>query len=156
KPIRPDLRTIRGRIADCQTRGSLMHPMPQRSALSRLTLIAGTVLVLVVVGWMVLRFWPWDPDVEDAERLAELLRVQVTVPGSSGEPGDWPQWFGPNRDGISEETGLLTEWPSEQTLLQRQQWEQKTGPGFSSMAVAGGRVYTMFQDGDREVVACWD
>ncbi|HND51491.1 MAG TPA: hypothetical protein PLV92_03810, partial [Pirellulaceae bacterium] len=25
--------------------------------------------------------------------------------------GDWPQWRGPNRDGISLETGLLKEWP---------------------------------------------
>ena len=26
-------------------------------------------------------------------------------------PGDWPQWRGQNRDGISKETGLLKEWP---------------------------------------------
>jgi len=25
--------------------------------------------------------------------------------------GDWPQWRGPNRDGISKETGLLKQWP---------------------------------------------
>ena len=24
----------------------------------------------------------------------------------------WPQWRGPNRDGISKETGLLKEWPA--------------------------------------------
>ena len=28
-------------------------------------------------------------------------------------PGDWPQWRGPNRDGISLDQGLLKEWPAE-------------------------------------------
>ena len=28
-------------------------------------------------------------------------------------PGDWPQWRGPNRDGISKETGLLKQWPQQ-------------------------------------------
>jgi outer membrane protein assembly factor BamB len=26
---------------------------------------------------------------------------------------DWPQWRGPRRTGISQETGLLKEWPKE-------------------------------------------
>ena len=29
------------------------------------------------------------------------------------KPGDWPQWRGPNRDGISLDKGLLKEWPAE-------------------------------------------
>ena len=29
------------------------------------------------------------------------------------KPGEWPTWRGPNRDGISPETGLLTEWPAD-------------------------------------------
>jgi hypothetical protein len=30
--------------------------------------------------------------------------------------GDWPQFRGPQRNGISQETGLLPEWPKPNTL----------------------------------------
>lgn len=67
-------------------------------------------------------------------------------PESDGAPGSqWPQWRGPNRDGISNDTGLLSAWPKGgPTLL----WKiGGLGRGFSSLAVAGNRIYTM---GDRE------
>ena len=35
-----------------------------------------------------------------------IVLFAVTAMGA-----DWPQWRGPNRDGISKETGLLKEWP---------------------------------------------
>jgi outer membrane protein assembly factor BamB len=58
---------------------------------------------------------------------------------------DWPQWRGPHRDGLSRETGLLQTWgPSGPPLA----WKAAgLGVGFSSVAVAGGRIYTM---GDRD------
>jgi outer membrane protein assembly factor BamB len=53
---------------------------------------------------------------------------------------DWPQWRGPNRDGISTETGLLKEWPSDGPPLA---WRTKgLGRGMSSVAIADGRVFT--------------
>src|SRR4051812_40208398 len=55
--------------------------------------------------------------------------------------GDWPQWRGPNRDAVSTETGLLAEWPDKGPPLL---WEAKgLGGGFSSVAVAGGKVFTI-------------
>ena len=53
----------------------------------------------------------------------------------------WPQWRGPNRDGISGETGLLDAWPASGPPIV---WKS-TGLGgeYSSVAVAGGRVFTM-------------
>jgi outer membrane protein assembly factor BamB len=57
---------------------------------------------------------------------------------------DWPQWRGPNRDGISPETGLLQKWPKAGPALA---WKATNlGTGYSSVSVAAGRVYTM---GDR-------
>jgi outer membrane protein assembly factor BamB len=55
--------------------------------------------------------------------------------------GDWPQWRGPGRDGVSSEKGLLDRWPKDGPPLV---WQAKgLGSGFSSVAVAGGRIYTL-------------
>lgn len=55
--------------------------------------------------------------------------------------GNWPQWRGPNRDGVSTETGLLTQWPKEGPKLL---WEAKgAGRGYASLAISGGRIYTL-------------
>jgi outer membrane protein assembly factor BamB len=68
--------------------------------------------------------------------------------------GDWPQWRGPNRDGISKETGLLKQWPSAGPQLV---WKaQGAGRGYSSLAVAKGRLFTMGLRGDREYVVAFD
>src|SRR5262245_44152845 len=53
---------------------------------------------------------------------------------------DWPQWRGPNRDGISSETGLLREWTNDGPPLA---WRtQGLGRGMSSVAIADGRIFT--------------
>src|SRR5574341_499271 len=58
---------------------------------------------------------------------------------------DWPQWRGPNRDGISRETGLLKSWPESGP---RVLWRAPSGEGFSGIAIASGRGYTMEAQGD--------
>src|SRR5689334_20451183 len=50
---------------------------------------------------------------------------------------DWPQWRGPNRDGISKETGLVKEWPKEGPKLLWQATD--LGDGYSTPAIVGGR-----------------
>ena len=60
---------------------------------------------------------------------------------------DWPQWRGPNRDGISKETGLLKEWPQDGPKLI---WQVKDlGGGYATPSVAGGRIYIDGEQGDR-------
>src|ERR1700730_12348372 len=67
---------------------------------------------------------------------------------------DWPQWRGPNRDGISAETGLLDSWPASGPRLV---WKARgLGEGYSSFAVAGGRLYTQGQQGNQEFVLAFD
>jgi outer membrane protein assembly factor BamB len=69
-------------------------------------------------------------------------------------PGDWPQWRGPNRDGISKETGLLKQWPADGPPLV---WKNNgAGRGYSTLAIANGRIYTMGLRGDREFVIAFD
>jgi outer membrane protein assembly factor BamB len=71
-----------------------------------------------------------------------------------GQNGDWPQWRGANRDGISQETGLLKQWPEGGPPLA---WKaQGAGRGYSSLAVAKGRLYTLGLRGDREFVVAFD
>jgi outer membrane protein assembly factor BamB len=68
--------------------------------------------------------------------------------------GDWPQWRGPNRDGISKETGLLTQWPAEGPPLV---WKATgAGTGYSSLAISGGRIFTMGVRQGRENVIAFD
>src|SRR5688572_12401381 len=53
---------------------------------------------------------------------------------------EWPQWRGPNRDGVSRETGLLKQWPAGGPPLA---WKtEKIGEGYSGVAVGGGKIFT--------------
>jgi outer membrane protein assembly factor BamB len=64
---------------------------------------------------------------------------------------DWPHWLGPNRNGASPETGLLTTWPKDGPKVL---WKVTGGEGYSSIAVAGGRAITQVQhDGNEYVLA---
>ena len=52
---------------------------------------------------------------------------------------DWPQWRGPHRTGISQETGLLKEWPQGGPKLL---WQMPDiGDGYATPAVAGSRCW---------------
>lgn len=54
---------------------------------------------------------------------------------------DWPQWRGPERDGHAADQSLLSEWPEGGPALA---WEfDNAGAGYSSVAVADGRLYTL-------------
>lgn len=64
---------------------------------------------------------------------------------------DWPQWLGPDRTGISTETGFLKTWPKNGPEVV---WQKNLGVGFSGISVANGRVFTMFAEGDDEFVVC--
>lgn len=63
---------------------------------------------------------------------------------------DWPQWRGPDRTGVSKETGLLKSWPKDGPPIA---WKAKgCGNGFSSVAVADGVIYGSGAKGGKNVV----
>lgn len=66
---------------------------------------------------------------------------------------DWPQWHGPNRDGISSETGWSSSWPEGGP---KQAWKLSIGVGYSSVAVSDGRVYAMGNTDKTDTVYCLD
>ncbi len=81
-----------------------------------------------------------------------ILCASIEIAAQAG--GNWPQWRGPNRDGISKETGLLKQWPENGPPLA---WKATgAGGGYSSFAVANGRLVTMGLKGNRESVIAFD
>jgi outer membrane protein assembly factor BamB len=86
--------------------------------------------------------------------LRQYMTMALLVFGTGGMPpaagaGDWPNWRGPHHNGISSERHWGGEWT---TCTPRVRWTQEVGTGFSSSAVAEGRLYTM---GNRELVVGW-
>ena len=83
-----------------------------------------------------------------------VVLLCLSVEAVSQTKAEWPQWRGPNRDGVSKETGLLKQWPAEGPPLA---WKAAgAGRGFSSMSVANNRLYTMGLRGDRECIIAFD
>jgi outer membrane protein assembly factor BamB len=80
---------------------------------------------------------------EELARRRARARVRPPEPGRMTTPiakSEWPGWRGPQRDGKSPDTGLLKEWPPAGPPLL---WQvNDLGKGYSSVAVAGGMVYT--------------
>jgi outer membrane protein assembly factor BamB len=65
--------------------------------------------------------------------------------------GDWPQFLGPQRNGISDETGLVNEFP---VAGPRVEWRIHPGEGMSGLAVVDGVIYTLVQhDGGQFALA---
>ena len=58
-----------------------------------------------------------------------FVSLGASIPAVSAVGDEWPQWLGPNRDGVSTETDILTNWPAGGPKVV---WEAKTGAGFAS------------------------
>jgi outer membrane protein assembly factor BamB len=84
-----------------------------------------------------------------------FLAICLLAVGATTTAGEWPQWRGPQRDARSTETGLLQQWPDGGPPLL---WRSAGfGAGYSSLAVAGGRIFTMGDIGeDQFLIAASD
>jgi outer membrane protein assembly factor BamB len=82
-----------------------------------------------------------------------LLAVSVLASLAPVLAADWPHWLGPARNGSSPETGLLTTWPAAGPKVL---WKVKGGDGYSSVAVAGGRAFTLVQNDQGEQLVALD
>jgi outer membrane protein assembly factor BamB len=64
--------------------------------------------------------------------------------------GEWPQWRGPDRTGVSKETGLLSQWPAGGPAAV---WTASNlGAGYGSVAVAADRIFVQGTRGGRSIV----
>jgi outer membrane protein assembly factor BamB len=77
--------------------------------------------------------------------LVVLALSSLSLPALRGD--DWPQWLGPQRDGVWRETGLLDKFPEDGPTVK---WRVKIHGGYAGPAVADGRVYVTdyVTDGD--------
>lgn len=89
-------------------------------------------------------------------RRSQARRSLILVPcllAGTALAADWPQFRGPNRDGISRETGLLESWPAGgPTVL----WKTLVGEGYSHLAVSEGRLFTLFGEGSHDFAVAYD
>ncbi len=85
-------------------------------------------------------------------RVWVALAALVIAPGLA-TGADWPQYMGPNRDGVSAEGGLLAAWPEGGPP---ELWRKPLGQAFSGLAVVGGRLYSATSDGDLDYAICLD
>lgn len=74
-----------------------------------------------------------------------VAALVASAPGLTARAGgNWPQWRGPHRDGVSTDVNLLQSWPP---AGPPKLWVASgLGEGFSSVSIFGGRIFTM---GDR-------
>lgn len=82
-----------------------------------------------------------------------IVFFSATVPAFAD---DWPQWRGPNRDGVWSGGNLIDEFENEALELT---WRSPIGSGYSGPTVADGRVYVMdriVEPQQVERVLCFD
>ncbi len=65
---------------------------------------------------------------------------------------DWPNFRGPNHDGISHEKGLRTVGSRPMPLV----WERSLGSAYSSFACVGDKIYTCGTKNKQQVLFCLD
>ncbi|WP_020472660.1 PQQ-binding-like beta-propeller repeat protein [Zavarzinella formosa] len=102
--------------------------------------------------------WRWSATAEEVY-LAELGHTEATAPASLTrlelrvQPGDWPGFRGPNRDGTLRDVRIATDW---NVTPPKMVWRRRIGPAWSSIIVVGDRLFTQEQRGGQEAVVCLD
>jgi outer membrane protein assembly factor BamB len=80
------------------------------------------------------------------------LGMSVIVFGTAWA-ADWPNYRGPNYDGISSETGWSSSWPASGPKVL---WDMQLGAGFASMSISKGKVYATGNIDDNDILYCLD
>lgn len=81
------------------------------------------------------------------------MAVALIIGGVGAAAQDWPQFLGPDRNGVYRGAPLTETWPTAGPLVV---WKKPLGQGFSGPVVAQGRVIVFHRVGGREVVDAFD
>ncbi len=82
-----------------------------------------------------------------------FLGATIAMAALNLNAADWPRWRGSNFDGISPESIPSGAWGVEGP---KQLWKAKVGTGWSSLSVAGGRVFTMGNTDEADSIYAFD
>lgn len=83
-----------------------------------------------------------------------ILIILLIISSSIISASDWPQYLGPDRNGISGEKGLLRQWPKKGPEVL---WTVFLGEGFGGPAISEGKVYIYDRINDKaNVLCCFD
>ena len=119
------------------------------------SIVAVLVLVaLAFVSWRAFRtLWPnaFDVDATDELEVAKLKEADLGKPTIA--TADWPQFYGPNRDGVVPAAELRADWDKSPPKVL---WSVPCGEGYSSFAIVGGTAYTMDKRAGSERVVALD
>lgn len=86
-------------------------------------------------------------------RIACVAAFASLAAGTAGfAADDWPGLRGPNQDGSAARGSQFGSGEGAMAVT----WRARLGPGYSGVAVSGGRAVTMFSDGERDVLAAFD
>jgi outer membrane protein assembly factor BamB len=83
-----------------------------------------------------------------------LAFTVLALSGVAADKFDWPQWRGPDRTGVSKETGLLKKWP--EGGPKRLWMFDKAGYGYSGASISKGKLYTIGTRDEGECVLALD
>ncbi|MFQ5504148.1 MAG: PQQ-binding-like beta-propeller repeat protein, partial [Planctomycetota bacterium] len=84
-----------------------------------------------------------------ADALILLLVLATPTWSQEGKVGDWPQWRGPDRDGVSTESGWSVKGKPDNL------WLTNVGSGYSTVSIVDGRIYTMGHDAEEQKDTIW-
>lgn len=87
-----------------------------------------------------------SPTPEETAQSGAWERAKPARPGA-----DWPRFLGPNDDGSSPETGILTKWPADGL---RKVWETELGIGFAPPAIVDGKLFHFDRYDDQCRLTC--
>jgi outer membrane protein assembly factor BamB len=80
------------------------------------------------------------------------VAVMLFLASGAAPAQDWPQWRGPNRDGVVLGVTPPAKWPK--TL--REEWKAPVGEGLASPVVVGAKAYVFTRQDENERVLCLD
>lgn len=91
--------------------------------------------------------------------IKPAIILSLALPFALPAEHDWPQWRGPERDGVWRESGLSAELETDPAGWIEAKWSVAIAAGYSQPTVADGRVYVTDRLDDREEIErvhCFD
>ncbi len=131
-----------------------MPRSPKRSAflLLGISLALGLLGTVAYLRWATILGW-FDSERVNQAAVEQLKSAPLPEPAAVDANVGWPQWRGPNRDGVAPAGPLNPDW---NTSPPNPIWTVPSGGGYSTLTVVNGRVYAHdFLDG-KERLRCLD